>query len=403
MSISPATSPLPRESDEQYGILRKSDSGNRKSEISAKASPARTSFQRLNCQRFRFQFSDFSFLFSAFQFSAFSFQLFEVMSDETKPNGASTVVAGVSPATIDAPREKLNKKAITADHPTWCPGCGDFAVLASFYKVLEKRNLDHEKIVTLAGIGCSSRFPYFVNGHGAHFIHGRAVPLASGISLARPDLHVFLFGGDGDGFSIGGNHLDHGARKNINMTYFIMDNFVYGLTKKQTSPTSPIGFKSKTDPTGAIDQPVNPMKKLIAGGATFIARTHATQVKHMMDMIERAMDHQGFSVIECLSECVEFFPDVFDPADPRKGGSFELIQEKKWDNTPEDELRHDVTDELAAYKLAQLPFPGVFGVFYQSDRPTKNALEKKWIESSREKTGNASDLQLLQKTFDRMK
>ena len=116
-------------------------------------------------------------------------------------------------------------------------------MLASYYKVIEKRQLDHEKIVTLAGIGCSSRFPYFVNGYGAHFIHGRAVPLASGISLARPDLHVFLFGGDGDGFSIGGNHLNHGARKNINMTYFIMDNFVYGLTKKQTSPTSPIGFK----------------------------------------------------------------------------------------------------------------------------------------------------------------
>ena len=205
-------------------------------------------------------------------------------------------------------REKLTKKAITADHPTWCPGCGDFAVLAAFYKVLEKRKLDHEKIVTIAGIGCSSRFPYFVNGHGAHYIHGRAVPLASGISLARPDLHVFLFGGDGDGFSIGGNHLDHGARKNINMTYFIMDNFVYGLTKKQTSPTSPIGFKSKTDPTGAIDMPVNPMKKLISAGATFIARTHAAQVPHMIQMIERAMDHQGFSVIECLSECVEFFP-----------------------------------------------------------------------------------------------
>ena len=243
--------------------------------------------------------------------------------NELKPNGeAATAVA-------EPPREKLTKKAITADHPTWCPGCGDFAVLAAFYKFLEKRNLEHEKIVTLAGIGCSSRFPYFVNGHGAHFIHGRAVPLASGISLARPDLHVFLFGGDGDGFSIGGNHLDHGARKNINMTYFIMDNFVYGLTKKQTSPTSPIGFKSKTDPTGAIDQPVNPMKKLISGGATFIARTHAANVAHMMQLIERAFDHQGFSVIECLSECVEFFPDVFDPANPKKGGSFEVIQEKK--------------------------------------------------------------------------
>src|SRR5688572_18775935 len=103
------------------------------------------------------------------------------------------------------------------------------------------------------------------------------------------------------------------------------------------------------------------------------------------------------------SQCVEFFPGAFDPANPRKGGSFELIQEKKWDNTPEDELRHDVTDELAAYKLAQLPFPGVFGVFYQNDRPTKNALEKKWVDSTREKLGNPSDLQLLQKTFDRMK
>src|SRR5213076_3178965 len=161
---------------------------------------------------------------------------------ETNMTTTSSAAAGNrqsgsdSPAIAEPPREKLTKKAITADHPTWCPGCGDFAVLAAFYKVLEKRQLDHEKIVTLAGIGCSSRFPYFVNGHGAHYIHGRAVPLASGISLARPDLHIFLFGGDGDGFSIGGNHLDHGARKNINMTYFIMDNFVYGL-KKQTSPT----------------------------------------------------------------------------------------------------------------------------------------------------------------------
>src|SRR5438105_1201483 len=187
------------------------------------------------------------------------------MSETATGNGDGSGVEAVAAATAiaESPREKLSKKAITADHPTWCPGCGDFAVLASFYKVLEKRNLEHEKIVTLAGIGCSSRFPYFVNGHGAHFIHGRAVPLASGISLARPDLHVFLFGGDGDGFSIGGNHVDHGGRKNINLTYFIMDNFVYGLTKKQTSPTSPIGFKSKTDPTGAIDQPVNPMKKWI--------------------------------------------------------------------------------------------------------------------------------------------
>jgi 2-oxoglutarate ferredoxin oxidoreductase subunit beta len=276
-------------------------------------------------------------------------------------------------------------------------------VLASFYKMLERAQLPHEKIVTLAGIGCSSRFPYFVNTHGGHFIHGRAVPLASGVSLSRPDLHVFLFGGDGDAFSIGGNHLEHGARKNINLTYVIMDNFVYGLTKKQTSPTSPLGYKSKTDPTGAIDQPVNPIKKLLAAGATFIGRTHATQINHMIQMMERAMNHQGFSVIECLSECVEFFPGAFDAGNPRKGGEFKQIEEKKWDGTPEDEQRHDITDELAAYKLAGEPFPGLFGVFYENDRPTKNALEKKWTDATRAKTGGASDLDLLQKTFDRMK
>jgi len=306
------------------------------------------------------------------------------------------------PSTSPSP-EKLTKKALTADHPTWCPGCGDFAVLAAFYKMLERKQLPQESIVTLAGIGCSSRFPYFVNTHGGHFIHGRAVPLASGVSLARPDLHVFLFGGDGDAFSIGGNHLEHGARKNINLTYVIMDNFVYGLTKKQTSPTSPLGYKSKTDPTGAIDQPVNPIKKLLAAGATFIARTHATQINHMIQTMDRAMNHQGFSVVECLSECVEFFPGAFDAGNPRKGGEFKLIEEKKWDGTPEDEQRHDITDEIAAYKLANLPFPGMFGVFYESDRPTKNALEKKWVDASRAKIGEATDLQILQKTFDRMK
>jgi 2-oxoglutarate ferredoxin oxidoreductase subunit beta len=178
---------------------------------------------------------------------------------------------------------------------------------------------------------------------------------------------------------------------------------VYGLTKKQTSPTSPVGYKSKTDPLGAIDQPVNPIKKLLAAGATFIARTHATQINHMIQMIERAMDHNGFSVIECLSECVEFYPGAFDPANPRKGGTFGLIDEKKWDGTPEDELRHDVTDEIAAYRLANVPFPGLFGVFFENDRPTKNALERKSIENTRNKLGNPTDIQLLQATFDHMK
>ncbi|MCL4144086.1 UNVERIFIED_CONTAM: hypothetical protein GTU68_051416 [Idotea baltica] len=306
---------------------------------------------------------------------------------------------------MSAPAEpkKLTKKDLSADHPTWCPGCGDFAVLAAFFKVLEKLQIPHEKICTIAGIGCSSRFPYFVNGHGVHFIHGRALPLASGVSLSRPDLHVFAFGGDGDGYSIGGNHLDHAARKNVNLTYVVMDNFVYGLTKKQTSPTSPQGFKSKTDPTGAIDQPINPMKKLVYGGASFVARTHAAQVKHMMSVSSAPILHPGFSVVEVLSECVVFYPGVFDDGNPRKGGEFDLIEEKKWDDSPEDEARHDVSDENSAYQLATLQYPGKFGVFYETDRPTKNQLEQKWIDSSKEKVGDATAKDLIGSRFSSMK
>lgn len=303
-----------------------------------------------------------------------------------------------------APGAPLTKKILTADHPTWCPGCGDFAVLASFYRVLEKLQYPHEKIVTFAGIGCSSRFPYFVNTHGGHFIHGRALPFAAGISLGNEDLHVFVFGGDGDGFSIGGNHLVHTARKNVNLTYVIMDNSVYGLTKKQTSPTSPIGFKTKTDPTGAIDQPINPMRTLLNSGATFVARSHATQVNHMVEMMTRAAKHKGFSVVEILSECVEFYPGAFDSSVPRKGGNWSLIQEKKNDGTPEDANRHDVTDEVAAFKLSQQAWPGSFGVFYESDaRKTKNVLEAELVTKARERTKNASDLQLLQSTFSKLR
>jgi len=305
------------------------------------------------------------------------------------------------PAPAGAP---LTKKVLVADHPTWCPGCGDFAVLASFYRVLEKLQYPHEKIVTFAGIGCSSRFPYFVNTHGGHYIHGRALPFAVGISLGNDDLHVFVFGGDGDGFSIGGNHLVHTARKNPRITYVIMDNFVYGLTKKQTSPTSPIGFKTKTDPTGAMDQPINPMRTLLNTGATFVARSHATQVNHMTDMMLRAAKHDGFSVVEILSECVEFYEGAFDAANPRKGGTWSMIDEKKNDGSPEDAARHDTSDELAAMKIALEPWPGKFGVFYENkSRPTKNALEAGLIARAREKTKNATDLQLLQSTFAKLR
>jgi 2-oxoglutarate/2-oxoacid ferredoxin oxidoreductase subunit beta len=291
-----------------------------------------------------------------------------------------------------APRKPLTKKELAADHPTWCPGCGDFSVLALYFKLIEKRQLRHEDVVTVSGIGCSSRFPYFVQAHGAHFIHGRALPFATGLSLTRPDLHVFVFSGDGDAFSIGGNHFTHTARKNVKLTFVVMDNEVYGLTKKQTSPTSRTGFKSKTDVWGSMDQPINPLKQAIAAGATFVARSSHTHPNHLLQMMEAAMDHDGFSFIHCLSECVEFYPGAFDASNPRKGGQFPLV--------PPD---HDVTDELAAYKLAGLPFPGCFGILYQQRRLTKNAAEAKINAEAQSRVAGLPGWQILARTFERMK
>ena len=296
----------------------------------------------------------------------------------------------ISPAATD--RKPLTKKEIAADHPTWCPGCGDFSVLALYFKMIEKRKLWQEKFTTISGIGCSSRFPYFVQAYGAHYIHGRSLAFASGISLSRPDLHVFVFGGDGDLFSIGGNHFTHTARKNIKLTCVAMDNWVYGLTKKQTSPTSPLGYKSKTDIWGAVDYPINPMKQAISAGATYVARTTSTNPAHLLQMMEGAMDHDGFSFIECLSECVEFYEGAFDGANPRKGGVFNQVP-----------AEHDVTNEEAAYKLANEPFPGYFGIFYKVSKPTKNAKEIGIQEKARAKFEGLKDWQILQKTFGAMK
>ena len=276
--------------------------------------------------------------------------------------------------------------------PIWCPGCGDYGVVTALYRALSAIKRPPHEIAFISGIGCSSRFPYFVQAYGAHYIHGRSLPFASGISLSRPDLHVFVFGGDGDLFSIGGNHFTHTARKNIKLTCVAMDNWVYGLTKKQTSPTSPLGFKSKTDVWGAVDYPINPMKQAISAGATFVARTTSTNPNHLLQMMEAAMDHDGFSFIECLSECVEFYEGAFDAANPRKGGAFNLI--------PAD---HDVTNEVAAYKLADQPFPGSFGIFYKATKPTKNAREAGISAAAVEKAKGLKDWQILQKTFTAMK
>ena len=267
--------------------------------------------------------------------------------------------------------EPVTRESLKADRPTWCPGCGDFSVLAMYQKFLVDQNHPQERLVTLSGIGCSSRFPYFINTHSVHFIHGRIIPFATGLSLTRPDLFPFVIIGDGDAFSIGGNHLNHAARKNVNLNVIILNNQVYGLTKKQTSPTSPVGFRSKTDPWGSRVTPVNPARQIIGAGATFFARASAANPKHLLQMFERMAAHDGFSVLEVLSECVQFYKGAFDGASGGKGGEFVEVGGD-----------HDVKSEGAAFALAERSFPGVFGVFYEVDRATLNEMEQENVRAA---------------------
>jgi len=238
--------------------------------------------------------------------------------------------------------------------PIWCPGCGDFSVLSSFYKTLVDLNLPSEKVAIASGIGCSGRFPAFVKAYGFHGVHGRAVPLATGMKLARPDLNVFAVGGDGDGFSIGGGHLPHAARRNVDITYIVMDNEIYGLTKGQPSPTSAIGMKKKASPYGTFDQPLNPLLMALSYGTTFVARGFSSKPKQLTELIKRGTQHKGFSIIQVISPCVSF-NNLYD--------HFKVVTKE----VPED---HDPADKAAAIKLALDTETIYIGVFYEEDRPT---------------------------------
>src|SRR5947208_5698376 len=180
----------------------------------------------------------------------------------------------------------------------WCPGCGDYAILAQMKKVLPQIGVPREQIVFVSGIGCSSRFPYYMNTYGVHSIHGRAPALATGLAISRPDLDVWVITGDGDSLSIGGNHLIHALRRNVNITILMFNNQIYGLTKGQYSPTSEVGKVTKSTPFGSLDTPFNPISLALGAEASLVARTHDMDRKHMMETFRRAHDHQGSSFVE---------------------------------------------------------------------------------------------------------
>ena len=195
--------------------------------------------------------------------------------------------------------------------PRWCPGCGDYTILSSVQRYMAEMGVPREKIVVVSGIGCSSRFPYYVNTYGMHSIHGRAPAIATGLASSRPDLDVWVITGDGDALSIGGNHLIHALRRNVNLKILLFNNQIYGLTKGQYSPTSEQGKRTKSSPAGSLDYPFNPISLVLGAEATFVARTLDSDPKHTIQMLERAHAHKGSAFIEIYQNCNVFNDKAF--------------------------------------------------------------------------------------------
>lgn len=311
----------------------------------------------------------------------------------------------------------LAKKDFKSDQNVrWCPGCGDYAILSAIQGVMPKLDIPREKIVFVSGIGCSSRFPYYMNTYGFHTIHGRAPSFATGLKAANPDLSVWLITGDGDGLSIGGNHLLHILRRNPDINILLFNNRIYGLTKGQYSPTSELGKVTKSSPMGSIDAPINPIRFALAAEAGFVARTYDTNIAHMSSVFERAAAYKGTSFIEIYQNCVIFNPDVFDVIYDRKvrdDNTLELEDGqpitcgstvKKGlflkDYTPEmRELgegdqplihRSNQESKVFANMLAELEYPAFpvpMGVFREVSRPTYETLLHGQVANARKKKG----------------
>jgi len=214
---------------------------------------------------------------------------------------------------------KVSRKDFVSDQDVrWCPGCGDYSILANVQRVMPELGVPRENVVFVSGIGCSSRFPYYMNTYGFHTIHGRAPAFATGIKVTRPELSVWIVTGDGDGLSIGGNHLLHTIRRNLDTQILLFNNRIYGLTKGQYSPTSSVGMRTKSTPQGSIDHPVDPISFALGCGATFVARTIDVDAKHMQTILRRAHEHEGTAFVEILQNCPVFNDGIWEELQDRK-------------------------------------------------------------------------------------
>ena len=330
---------------------------------------------------------------------------------------------------IAPPPGQLKKADFVSDQEVrWCPGCGDYAILNNVQKVMPELGIPREKIVFVSGIGCSSRFPYYMNTYGFHSIHGRAPALATGIKCANPDLSVWVITGDGDALSIGGNHFIHAIRRNLDLNYILFNNRIYGLTKGQYSPTSEFGKKTKSTPAGTIDYPINPLSLAIASEATFVARSIDIDVKHLGVMVEAAARHKGISFIEVYQNCNIFNDHAFDHFAERtvrsdrvlylehgkpmvfgknrdkgirmNGALPEVVTIGENGVTENDLLVHDINlnDPSVAFMLARMEqpdFPQPVGIFRTIDRPTYEDMMIDQIDASVAKFGPGNLEKLL--------
>jgi 2-oxoglutarate/2-oxoacid ferredoxin oxidoreductase subunit beta len=324
--------------------------------------------------------------------------------------------------TADAPQ---NRKEFTSDQEVrWCPGCGDYAVLAAVQSFLPDLGLQRENIVFVSGIGCSSRFPYYLDTYGMHSIHGRAPAIATGLATSREDLSVWVVTGDGDALSIGGNHLIHSLRRNVNLKILLFNNRIYGLTKGQYSPTSEPGKVTKSTPMGSLDNPFNPVSLALGAEATFVARTVDSDRKHLTAVLSAAAAHRGTALVEIYQNCPIFNDGAFDAIkdneskadaiiplvhgepirfgrdggrgvvrDPATGG-VKIVT----DPDPAAVLVHDAhaDDPTTAFALSRLTDAGVLahapiGIFRQVDRPTYDDLARQQIVTASQGTGGKAE------------
>jgi 2-oxoglutarate ferredoxin oxidoreductase subunit beta len=323
----------------------------------------------------------------------------------------------------------LTAKDLTTDQEVrWCPGCGDYSILAQMKKALVTVGIPREKMVFVSGIGCSSRFPYYMNTYGFHTIHGRAPTFATGLKLANPELQVWVVTGDGDGLSIGGNHTMHVLRRNVDLKVLLFNNEIYGLTKGQYSPTSRTGTKTKTSPTGSIEAPIRPLTLALSAEATFVARTIDVDVQHLVMTLQRAAAHKGTAFVEIYQNCKIFNDGVFDYAtdkslkadnvlylehgkpmifgkDRNKGIRLnslrpEVVEIGK-DCGIDDLLIHDekATEPTLANLLSRMvgpEFPEVVGVLRAIQKPTYDELLERQMADASAKKGPGTMADLFQ-------